>query len=36
VARNTTVFTTFDKCIAQASNRSEVSKCIATLADKIR
>lgn len=36
VARNTNVFTTFDKCIAQATNRSEVSKCIATLADKIR
>jgi membrane-bound ClpP family serine protease len=36
VARNTNVFTTFDKCIAQANNRTEVSNCIATLANKIR
>jgi hypothetical protein len=36
VARNTSVFTTFDNCIARASNRSEVSTCIANLANRIR
>jgi hypothetical protein len=36
VARNTNVFTNFDRCIAQASNRSEVSQCIARLANDIR
>ena len=36
VAKNTNVFTTFDKCIAQAANRTEVSNCIATLANRIR
>jgi hypothetical protein len=35
VARNTNVFTSFDNCIAKASNRSEVSTCIAQLANKI-
>ncbi len=29
VARNTSVFTSFDNCIAKAGNRSEVSSCIA-------
>ena len=36
VARNTNVFTSFDNCIAKASNRSEVSTCIAHLANRIR
>jgi hypothetical protein len=36
VARNTSVFTRFDNCIAQASNRSEVSSCIARLSNDIR
>jgi Domain of unknown function (DUF4190) len=36
VARNTSVFTSFDNCIAKASNRSEVSTCIAHLANSIR
>jgi hypothetical protein len=36
VARNTSVFTNFDRCIAQASDRSEVSTCIARLANDIR
>jgi Domain of unknown function (DUF4190) len=36
VARNTSVFTTFDNCIAKANNRSEVSNCIAHLANSIR
>jgi hypothetical protein len=36
VARNTNVFTNFDRCIAQAGNRSEVSNCIARLAKDIR
>ena len=36
VARNTNVFTSFDNCIAKASNRSEVSSCIAHLANSIR
>lgn len=36
VARNTNVFTNFDRCIAQAGNRSEVSQCIARLANDIR
>ena len=35
-ARNTSVFTRFDKCIAQAGNRAEVSTCIATFANKVR
>jgi membrane-bound ClpP family serine protease len=36
VARNTSVFTTFDNCIARAGNRSAVSNCIARLANDIR
>jgi len=36
VAHNTNVFTTFDKCIAKASNRTAVSNCIAALARGIR
>ena len=36
VARNTNVFTNFDRCIAQAGDRSEVSTCIAHLANDIR
>jgi membrane-bound ClpP family serine protease len=36
VARNTSTFTTFDKCIAKASNRSEVATCIANLANRVR
>jgi hypothetical protein len=36
VARNTSVFTTFDNCIAKAGNRSAVSTCIARLANDIR
>jgi hypothetical protein len=35
-ARNTGVFTRFDKCIAQANNRSEVSTCIARFANEVR
>jgi membrane-bound ClpP family serine protease len=36
VARNTSTFTTFDKCIAKAVNRSEVANCVANLANRIR
>ena len=36
VARNTKVFTSFENCIAKASNRSEVSTCIADFANRIR
>lgn len=36
VESNTTVFTSFDKCIAQASNRGEVSTCISRFANNIR
>jgi hypothetical protein len=36
VARNTGVFTRFDKCIAQAGNRTEVSSCIARFANDVR
>ncbi len=36
VARNTGVFTRFDKCIAQANNRTEVSTCIARFANEVR
>jgi hypothetical protein len=36
VARNTSVFTTFDNCIAKAGNRTAVSDCIARLARDIR
>jgi hypothetical protein len=36
VARNTSVFTAFDNCIAKAGNRSAVSSCIARFANDIR
>ena len=36
VEHNTSVFTTFDKCIAKAGNRTAVSNCIAILARDIR
>jgi len=36
VARNTSTFTTFDKCIARASNRSEAATCIANFANRMR
>jgi hypothetical protein len=36
VARNTGVFTRFDKCIAQAGNRTEVSSCISRFANEVR
>ncbi len=36
VARNTGVFTRFDKCIAQANNRTEVSDCIARFANEVQ
>lgn len=36
VARNTGVFTRFDKCIAQAGDRTEVSTCIANFANEVR
>jgi membrane-bound ClpP family serine protease len=36
VARNTSTFTTFDKCLAKASNRSEVATCISNLANRVR
>ncbi len=35
-ARNTDVFTRFDKCIAQAGNRSDVSNCITRFANDVR
>ena len=35
-ARNTNVFARFDKCIAQAANRTDVSACIARFADEVR
>lgn len=36
VEHNTGAFTSFDNCIAKASNRSEVANCIARLANSIR
>jgi hypothetical protein len=36
VANNTSVFTTFDNCIARAGNRSAVSDCIARFANDVR
>ena len=36
VENNTTVFTAFDRCIAQASDRGEVSTCISRFANDIR
>ena len=35
-ARNTSAFTRFDKCVAQAGNRAEVSTCIANFANQVR
>jgi len=35
-ARNTDVFARFDKCIAQAANRAEVSTCISRFANQVR
>jgi hypothetical protein len=35
-ARNTSVFTRFDKCVAQAGNRSEVATCISNFANEVR
>jgi membrane-bound ClpP family serine protease len=35
-ARNTSVFARFDKCIAQAANRADVSTCIARFANQVR
>ena len=35
-ARNTGVFARFDKCIAIAGNRTEVSSCIARFANEVR
>src|SRR6266480_3878555 len=35
-ARNTDVFARFDKCVAQAANRTAVSVCIANFADDVR
>jgi hypothetical protein len=36
VEHNTSAFTSFDNCIAKASNRSEVANCISRLANSIR
>jgi hypothetical protein len=36
VESNTPVFTSFDKCTAQASNRGEVSACISRFANDVR
>jgi len=36
VANNTSVFTSFDNCIAKAGNRSAVSNCIAQFANDVR
>jgi len=36
VEHNTSAFTSFDNCIAKASNRSEVANCIARFANSIR
>jgi hypothetical protein len=36
VANNTSVFTTFDNCIAKAGNRSAVANCIAQFANDVR
>ena len=36
VAHNTGTFTRFDRCIAQAGNRTEVSTCIARFANEVR
>ena len=36
VANNTSVFTTFDNCIAKAGDRSAVANCIAQFANDVR
>ena len=36
VANNTSVFTSFDNCIAKAGDRSAVSNCIAQFANDVR
>jgi hypothetical protein len=36
VANNTSVFTTFDHCIAKAGDRSAVANCIAQFANDVR
>ena len=36
VANNTSVFTTFDNCIAKAGDRNAVSNCIAQFANDVR
>ena len=36
VAHNTSVFTTFDNCVAKAGDRSAVSSCIARFANDVR
>jgi hypothetical protein len=36
VEHNTSAFTSFDNCIAKASNRSEVANCISRFANSIR
>ena len=36
VANNTSVFTSFDNCIAKAGDRSAVSSCIAQFANDVR
>ena len=35
-ARNTSAFTRFDNCIAQAGNRSEVADCISRFSEDVR
>jgi len=35
-ARNTSVITRFDKCIAQAGNRAAVATCISNFANEVR
>ncbi len=35
-ARNSSVFTRFDKCVAQAGNRAAVSTCISRFANDVR
>jgi hypothetical protein len=36
IANNTSVFTSFDNCIAKAGDRSAVSNCIAQFANDVR
>jgi hypothetical protein len=36
IAHNTSVFTTFDNCVARAGNRRAVSDCIAQFANDVR